>query len=374
MIVILFYLNNVVQLMPKAVYTSNLPNFDSSQYDTLFEAAAKACKERLEQKNIDLNQYNTNAIAADIIDLKNVLQIEAYNLLTISYSTKIAQILLREYPKDIRSVVMDSPLPLEVNYDEESITNLMDVVDKLLSTCENNLACNEAYPNLKRRFLAYLKEKTQHPLEVIVQHPKTNTDETFRLTGEDLITVFTLSSLENVPFEINKLLSDDLSSVKVILSSLFEKSNAGAGIGMRLSVWCAEEQPFNSEENIKAESEKYEALQGLSPEVFSKEICKIWSVEKVDSKENKAIKSDIPVLLISGEYDTETPVKWATAMQQNLSNSQHLIFKGWRHIPTTNWNNQCAMTAANAFFNNPTAKSTPDCFAEIKSLEFKIGD
>ena len=107
------------------------------------------------------------------------------------------------------------------------------------------------------------------------------------------------------------------------------------------------------------------------PAVFSQEVCEIWGVEKADPIENQPIESDIPVLLINGEYDNETPVKWAKAMSANLSNSYHLIFKGWRHIPTTNWSNQCAMQAANDFFNDPASKPTPACFNEINSLRFK---
>jgi len=58
-------------------------------------------------------------------------------------------------------------------------------------------------------------------------------------------------------------------------------------------------------------------------------------------------------------------------MTNNLINSYHFIFKGWKHTPTTNWGNQCAMQSANDFFNNPTIKPSPECFAEIKSPEFK---
>ena len=59
------------------------------------------------------------------------------------------------------------------------------------------------------------------------------------------------------------------------------------------------------------------------------------------------------MLLVSGEYDNETPPKWAEQMTENLPNSFHLIFPGWKHTPTTNWSNQCAMKAANDFFNDP---------------------
>jgi pimeloyl-ACP methyl ester carboxylesterase len=358
----------------QAIYESNQPSFDASTYAALFEQAAKSCKERLEKKGIDLNEYNTNEIALDINDLVNVLEIDKYNLLTISYSTKIAQVLMRDYPEKIRSVVMDSPLPLEVNYDEESVQNLLESIRMLLSDCENDKKCNSTYPNLKNRFFEYLKEKTENPLMVEVENPKTGKSETFYLKGEDLITVFTSAStgsVPNVPFEIHKLLNNDLTSVKDKLKYLFQEPGIGAGLGMRLSVWCAEENPFNSISKIENETNKYPEVKGLSPAVFDNNICKIWGVKKVSEIENIAVKSDIPVLFISGEYDNETPVKWAKSMTVNFTNSHHLIFKGWKHTPTTNWSNQCAMISANEFFNNPIEKPNTDCFGQIGSPEFK---
>ena len=358
----------------KAVYESNLPNFDTTKTDSLFQKAAKQCNERLRKNGIDLNSYTTNQIAADINDLIHVLEIKKYNLLTMSYSTKIGQVLMRDYPDKIRSVVMDSPLPLEINYDEESVSNLLESVDKLLTDCETDNECNNAFPNIKSRFLEYLEEKTNNPLDVKVENPNSGQLETFYLKGKDLINVFSSSStgrVPNIPFEINKILNNDLSSVKEQLQYLFQGPGDGIGRGMRLSVWCAEENPFNSQEKITIETYKYPEVKGLSPAVFNNEICKIWSVKKVPEIENMAVSSDIPVLLISGEYDELTPVKWAESMTNNLTNSYHLIFKGWKHGPTTNWSNPCAMQAANDFFNNPTMKPNPECFVEIKSPKFK---
>ncbi len=358
----------------KAVYQSNFPNFDPTKTDSLFQKAAKACNEQLRKKGIDLNYYTTNQIAADINDLVNVLEIEKYNLLTMSYSTKIGQVLIRDYPDKIRSVVMDSPLPLEVNYDEESVKNLLETITKLLSDCENDEKCNSSFPNIKNRFFKYLEEKTINPLQVEIKNPKNGKIETFYLKGEDLISVFSSAytgDVPNIPFEIDRLLNNDLTSVKEQLSYLFQEPGKGVGIGMRLSVWCAEENPFNSLELIKEETNKYPELKGLSPAVYDNEICEIWSVNKESEIENKAVKSDIPVLLISGEYDELTPIKWAESMTNNLVNSYHLIFKGWKHGPTTNWSNQCAMELANKFFNNPNEKPNADCFEKIVSPEFK---
>ncbi len=358
----------------KAVYQSNLPNSDATNPDSLFQQAATACKERLEKSGIDLNSYTTNQIAADINDLMKALGIEEYNLLTLSYSTKIGQVLIRDYPDKIRSVVMDSPLPLEVNYDEESVNNLLASVDKLLADCETDTDCNHAFPNLKKRFFTYLEDKTRNPLLVKVENPENGKLETFYLQGADLINVFSSAStgsVPNIPFEINKLLNNDLSSVEKQLQYLFREPGGGMGMGMRLSVWCAEEYPFNSQERIAQETTRYTAVKGLSPAVFDHQVCKIWSVKKVADMENQAVRSDIPVLLISGEYDELTPAKWADSMTKNLTNSYHLVFTGWKHGPTTHWSNSCAMQAANDFFNNPTEKPKPSCFEQITGPEFK---
>lgn len=358
----------------EAMYQSNLPDFNSNENDTLFAKAALACKERLEKKGIDLDGYNTNEIAADINDLVTVLGIPEYNLLTVSYSTKIAQVLLRDYPERIRSVVMDSPLPLAVNYDEESVKNLLEALDTILSDCTLDVDCNQAYPNIKKRFFDYLEDKTNDPLIVEVKNPNSAKLETFYLKGEDLISFFSnapTGDVKNIPYEINKLLNHDLSALKEQLAYLFKGPGNGAGIGMRLSVWCAEEYPFVSQEIVTYETTKYPQTKGLSPEVFTSEICEIWGVQMVSEIENQAIKSEVPVLLISGEYDEITPVKWASSMKKNLTNSHHLIFKGWKHTPTTNWGNQCAMNVANSFFQYPGKEPKLNCQSKINATIFK---
>ncbi len=357
-------------------YKTRIPGFDENKSKILFEDSVRECRKRLIDAGIDLNGYNTNEIAADILDLTKALNITNYNLLTISYSTKITQVLLRDYPNGIRSVVMDSPIPLEVNYDEESITNLMHSIQIILSDCASNLECNNAYPDLEQRLFRYLREKSIQPLLVKIDNNKNVQPQSYELRGQDLISVFTLASTGDVPYipyEINKLLNNDLGSLKEQLANLSnQKISDGAGIGMRLSVWCAEEFPFNDPDEIEEESQKFPEVRGLSSTVFDAEICSIWDVETKSELENKAIKSDIPVLLISGEYDNETPPKWATMMNNNLANSYHIIFKGWKHTPTTNWGNQCAMEVANVFFNNPTESPTLECFEMISKPDFFV--
>jgi pimeloyl-ACP methyl ester carboxylesterase len=353
--------------------SAQLPGVSVQQGDSLLRQAASDCRRRLTEEGNDLNGYNTRESAADVADLRKALGIDQYNLLTISYGTKIAQTLMRDDPEGIRSVVMDSPLPIEANWDLESNQNLLETYDLLFSACAVDSACNARFPGLKTRFFAFLEEITLQPLEIRVQNPQTEKEETFLLRGKDLIGLLAEVSTRQIPelpLMISHILADDYRLIQAQLQSLFAPAGKGNGIGMRLSVWCAEEAPFVSKAAIEAESNRYPAIKGASPALYDPEICNIWGVKPLDARENEPVTSSVPTLLISGEYDTATPAKWARQMTENLANSYHLVFRGWQHTPTTYWDNPCGMRAANAFFNDPSQKLAPGCLQGIRPPVF----
>ncbi len=341
--------------------------------DSVLTEAMLKCKKRLVAQDIDLDTYRTTAIAADLRDLVSALGIDQYNLLTLSYSTKIAQVMLRDYPDGIRSIVMDSPLPLEVNYEEETLANLVELSERLLEQCAEDPECNSAHPQLKSRFFTFLKELKDNSISIPLPVDSAASRDTVTYQGGDILSLIANAStteLAQVPVLIEQLLNGDNSFLEADAANQQWTAGPGNGIGMRISVWCAEEKPFIDRQRLAEQNEKYPEAAGVDPEFIPKAVCDCWGVTHEDSHENKAVSSDIPVLLISGEFDIQTPVKWAAQMQSNLSNSYHLIFKGWKHGPTTNWSKPCAMEAARAFFNDPSKQPSLECLDEIKGIEF----
>ncbi len=347
------------------------PRFSAGEALELKRAAAKKCKSRLRDEGIDLNAYTTRAIAADVEDLRRVLNINQWNLLTVSYSTKIAQVLMRDYPGTIRSVIMDSPLPLEVNYDEESVANLIQSFSNLFKDCRTNEDCREKYGDLEEDFFQLLQYKTADPWLV----PARELILPYR--GRDILSTLDVGSTYEIPGLIDKiaqLCKGDATLLAESADGLFEEADAGYGIGMRLSVWCAEELAFASDKVIQREKSAYPGLSGLSPAVFEREICDVWGVKPEAASENRPVESTLPVLLINGEYDPDTPPKWAEAMLARLKNGHHLVFRGYGHLPVFYWPDPCAMEMANAFFNDPTKKPDLPCFSEIQSPDFVSGN
>ena len=357
----------------KAQAKAAYPNLSQQEKQQIMREATRKCREGFVKKGIDLSAYTTKAIADDVEDFRNALKIKQLNLFTVSYGTQIAQVLMRDYPKSIRSVVMDSPLPLEVQYDEEATDYMVKAFKKMFRDCNENTA----YRKLGQRFWRFLEAKTKEPLLLNVKHPKTKQSYTFRLRGKNIIQFFDLSStygIPTIPQKIEQVLAGDYSQLKKKLQGVLLSKGSSFQIGFRLSVWCAEQAPYNNYQKIQQLSTKNAAIAGYNPKVFEEDICKIWQVKKVAAREKQAVKSKVPVLLLSGSYDPDTPPEWAAQMQKNLPNSFHLIFKGWGHTISLNWGNPCGMQMANAFFNNPTQRPTADCFEKIGKPNFKAGD
>lgn len=351
-------------------YQERIQSITQTEADSLYRIALQDCSTRWRAAGTDLNGYRTTETATDIEALRQALSIEQYHFLGISYSTKIAQVLLRDYPAGVKTVIMDSALPLEVSYDEESTANQLNSLKGLLADCSADSNCAAAFPNLESRLLAYLRDRSLQPLGLYVLQEETGDSVRFSLDGAALFGYLSSTDYRNMPLSAGQLLQGDYSGLRAYLARRFNGPGPGTGLGMRLSVWCAEETPFADRQTIKRERERYPEVSGLSPAVFEPDYCGIWGVQAAAVLEDEPVPSDKPVLFINGSMDGITPARWATAMRPRFPQSQQLIFEGWGHTPSTNWGNPCAMTAIRQFMNSPHQQPQPPCLKQIGKIEF----
>ncbi|HEU4472814.1 MAG TPA: alpha/beta fold hydrolase [Flavisolibacter sp.] len=344
------------------------------QREALQVQAAMLCKTRLMTDGADLSAYNTKASADDIEDLRKALGIQQLNLYTVSYSTKIAQVMLRDYPASIRSAVMDSPLPLWVNYDETSLCFFAEKMDLLFAACDQDSACRLAYPDLKKRFLQFLQKANRNPVLVELKSPVDSSVIKVSLTGSQIASFVDLGntySLRGLPKLMDRLCKTDYEVLKPFIYQLFTGDDRA--MGMRLSVWCSEEFPFERMGSPASRCPVSAAYKGMKTEAVPLEVCRTWKLRPADEKENRTFTSAVPVLLINGEFDPDTPAAWGEEMSRQFSNSYHLVFKGMGHTPSQYWDDGCAMQSAQAFFDNPAQRPALKCFTPSKALEFNTG-
>ena len=97
--------------------------------------------------------------------------------------------------------------------------------------------------------------------------------------------------------------------------------------------------------------------------------CELWDSVVVDPSFKSPVESDIPTLLLSGEYDPVTPPDFAEKAMQTLSNSQHLVAKGQGHIVGTRG---CMPKIVTAFIKDPETELDTACMKNFDDFSFFI--
>jgi len=361
-----------VQLVNQSDTSRSATESVSSHDDPRLLQALNDCHQSLVAQGIDLNGYHSEAIAADVEDLRRLLGIKQYNLYAVSYGAKVAQVLLRDHSSQLRSVVLDSPLPMAVNYDETGTRHVWNMVNQLLSDCASQTACERAYPKLIQRFATWLEQLAEQPI-LISDSSAGSAGLTRYLRGRDVALALAsvdTATLSEVPWMLDQVIGGN----QELLKAITEQGGQGSGFawGMRMSVWCAEESPFVSTEVIEQERSGYPQFAGLSPVAIEPVWCAQWPVKARPATANQMVHSDVPVLIIHGAYDHLTPPHWGQGMLPGLANGHLLVFKGFHHTPTTYWDQPCPMLAAKAFLQQPDQMPELTCIEELADFAFQV--
>ena len=320
-----------------------------------FVAALTACRDRLIGEGIDLSKYNSAQNAADIDVVRRALGYEQINLLGISYGTRLGLTILRDHPEMVRSAVLDSVLPLQIDAFSSVGASAQRSLERIAETCAAQAECNEAYPDVLSILdsaLAYLDES---PFLVRSAGIRMNGNRTLELIFNLL---YDAESLAFIPLFINELNDRRFITLNNLVEA-FVETRSRFSYGMYMSVMCAEEGPFTSTMNLAAASADLtpriaETFNG--PEIL--ESCDIWGVPDADAIEAMAVQSDVPTLLLSGEFDPITPPAYAELVAEDLSAAQWVNLNDDSHGVVLS---RCGRNVALDWFENPGTQMLDPC-------------
>ena len=100
-------------------------------------------------------------------------------------------------------------------------------------------------------------------------------------------------------------------------------------------------------------------------------LCAAWHDPTDEPIDKAPVTSDIPALLLSGEFDPTTPPRWADLAAETLSRSHSLVVPMAGH--GVGMETPCGRTLVAAFLNAPGDDPSPACFptADQKNTEFR---
>jgi pimeloyl-ACP methyl ester carboxylesterase len=332
------------------------------------------CRDRLIGQGINLAAYNSAASAADVNDLRIALGYEQINLYGVSYGTRLALTVMRDYPTAIRSVILDSPYPPQVNLYTEWGGNAERAFNLLFDSCNADLACNTTYPNLREVFYQLVDQLRDNPILVTVNDPFGGG--TYQVLVDDDLLIDVLFGgmyrrdvIPGLPALIYETYNGNYTRLARRLGLLFERT---ASAGMRNSVQCNEEIAFSSYQDVlTANADLQPQLRDHYNRYFETlfAVCDLWGAGQAAPIENQPVASDIPTLILAGQYDPITPPAWGQLASATLSRAWYAEFPGVGHW--TMRSAACPLTVGLTFLNNPSVPPDLSCISSMAPLSFE---
>lgn len=352
---------------------------EGSTYDEKSAAALGACRDRLAAQGIDFAAYNTTENAADVADLRIAMGIDQWNIYALSYGTDLALQVLRDHPDGVRSVVLDSVLPPQINLIESGWAGAASSYTAIFDACAAEPTCAESFPDVRSEFVRMVNELSANPLRVTVENAGQLTDvviDGYKLASNVVVAAAqTPGQLARIPAMIHKLATGDPTEVAKALTEVPPPNLLG--YGLQYSVLCREAVAHTTAAKVLAAGRQ--ALPEFPDSVLAKPAqvpsmlsdCEVWSVPASPPEVSNPAHSDLPVLLVSGSFDSATPPDWAAEAAETLSNSRHLIFPGTGHEVALNTPDAaaCFLEVMRSFYDDPAAYNT-DCVPMLRIPPF----
>lgn len=293
-------------------------------------AFAERCRDELSER-ADLRFYTTTDAIQDLDAVRASLGAEQVNLVGISYGTRVAQQYAARYPAHTRTVVLDSAVPNELILGSEHARNLEDSLDQQFARCTALAACVEAFGNPREQLAAVLQLARKEPPMVRFRDAISGEWKNERLSEDQVVTLVRLFAYAPVvaamlPMTLHDAAHGSPESLMALSQLIESQLNAQIMHGMQLSVMCTEDVP-----RLTASNDSDDTLLGSALVEFLKAQCAVWPHGEMPESFHSPLHSDLPILVLAGEFDPVTPVRYGEQIVKGLANGRLLVLRGQGH-------------------------------------------
>ncbi|WP_237056784.1 alpha/beta fold hydrolase [Microbulbifer sediminum] len=324
----------------------------------VFTFSMERCYSRLSE-TADLAQYHSANIARDIDALRQQLGLEKLNLYGVSYASRYALTMARDFPQSVRALVLNSAVFPEIKYTQQLPDDTLDAYQRGLDFCREDKLCNSRYPDLQRRLENLVQTLDETPRTIDIKHLYSEEEYPFVLTGQRLLRVlFQALYNENfyprLPQVIEGLENGNEVPVQEAIGNFMNiLLDPYFGDAAGVSHFCHEEAPFVDFDKARAAAAQSGILGGaVRADIDLLQVqCRIWAIPSAPLEEARPIRTPLPTLVLHGALDPVLDAADADRARQKLPNHQWLLFPKLSHDVISASN--CAENAAARFLDNP---------------------
>jgi pimeloyl-ACP methyl ester carboxylesterase len=328
-----------------------------------------ACRDRLRGQGIDLGQYTSATNADDVDEVRRTLGITRWDLLGVSYGTRLALEVVRRHPAGVRAQVIDSVLPPEVDAAADTPVNIYRALKLVFDRCAAQPTCQARYPDLPGVLAKTLADLTATPATLTLAGGTP-----VRLDGELAMQFLALllyrpDGVSVMPELIFQLRDKNYPMLSAYLGAVVDLTGDIAD-GMYLSVVCADDAPFTTRGAIDAAAASIPAdLRRYLRSADPLEACMLWNVPASPATANQAVASPLPTLVLSGEIDPVTPPAYARGAAASLPAAFLFELVGLSHAV---FGDPCARALIRDFLAHPETRPAEACVAALQPRPFLV--
>ncbi|HET6396879.1 MAG TPA: alpha/beta hydrolase [Pseudoxanthomonas sp.] len=294
------------------------------------EAAAAACAQALSAR-ADLRHYTTTDAVADLEAVREAIGAAQVNLVGVSYGTRVAQQYAMRHPQRIRAIVLDSPVPNSVGLGNVFARNLDDALALQFALCAKEAACRDRLGDPRAALDALLARLRDQPVQVRYRDATSGEPAEGTLTAETVAGLVRMYAympaagalLPKLIHEAANGRYEDLMALAMMLRSEMHQSMA---MGMQLSVVCSEDAS-----SMVARAEDEGTVLGNLMPLGMAAMCRAWPRGAVPDDFNRPLATDVPALVLAGEFDPVTPPRYGEEIARHLPNGRLFVLRGQGH-------------------------------------------
>ncbi len=271
----------------------------------------------------DPRWYSTTEAIADLDEVRAAMQVEKVNLYGHSYGTRVAQQYAKRYPAHTRTVTLDGVAPNSMVLGQDFSKNLEGALDRYFA---------QWGPRLTRAQLdRVLARLSAEPAMVPYRDPVTGEARVERLTGRHVAQLVRSYAYQPRSFALLPVLLSEAEQGRFEPLMALVRLGQGSGAardttGMTLSVLCTEDA-----DELVVEPTGVGVMAMNKAIAQTKSACTAWPHRARPADFRAPLEGEVPVLLLSGEFDPVTPASEAARVGVHLPNSRQLVVTGQGH-------------------------------------------
>ncbi len=280
--------------------------------------------------------YTTSLAVRDLEALRVALGYEKLSFYAVSYGTRVAQHYLRRYPSRARVAVLDGVVPVDLALGPDIAPRAQQALDAIFDRCATDASCGRAFPDLRGQFKALLERVEHEPVRMQLPDPLDARPITATLGPAQLGAAVRLLTYSDETASLLPLLIHQAQSGRnpqaLLAQYLMIQRNTELQLayGMHFAVACSEDAPRWPHEKVAAAELAATYLGGAFMSGLQA-VCDVWPRGVVDADFGAPLRSEVPVLILSGGNDPVTPQQYGERALASFSNGRHLVLAGQGH-------------------------------------------